>query len=293
MRCNKACAILMFLALSLAWVWPAAAADNPFKQPPPFKSAIISYKYEGNQTGHSTVYYKGEVQAEHKTVATKILGFGGSEEKTITITEPRRVTTVDLGKKEAYYTGNYMTYMAQEYEKLSPAEKKTVNKNAEETAGNFMAAMGGKPQISQGAFMNRPVDIVKVMGMTIYTWRGKHVVLKQEGGVLGMQMNMTATDIKTGVPVPSDKLQPPAGIKPVFNKEADQQQKDMAKRVMDMLKDPDFGKKQSRAMQDASRQAQQEQAGQASSSGDSSSKQEEQGDVLQKGLDAAKKIFKW
>ncbi|MBU1274912.1 MAG: hypothetical protein KJ720_06000 [Proteobacteria bacterium] len=301
MRIGRACAALTMLLFTLAWVSPAAAGDNPFKMAPPFKSAIIKYKYEGTQSGQATTYYKGSVQAEHKKVATNILGMG-SEDNTITITEPQRITSVDLKKGEAFYTGNYMTYMAQEYDKLSSAEKKTVKKNAEAMGKNFMGMMGGKPQIRQGTFMNRPVDIVKVMGLTSYTWQGKQVVLKQEGGIMGMQMNMTATSIKTGVPVPADKLQVPAGMKAVFNKEADQQQKDMAKRVMGMLKDPEFGKKQGQALEEATRKARQEQDKQAPASGgeasqapsgDSSSGQENQGDVLQKGLDAAKKIFKW
>ncbi|MCF8044027.1 MAG: hypothetical protein K9K65_11025 [Desulfarculaceae bacterium] len=289
MRFDRACLALAAMALILTWAFPAFAADNPFKLAPPFKSAIIKYTYSGTQKGQSTVYYKGNVQAEHKQVATKILGFG-SEDNTITITEPQRITTVDLGKKEAYYTGNSMTYMAQEYEKLTPAEKKRVKKNAEEMAGNFLAAMGGgKPEIKQGTFMNHPVEIVTVMGLTSYTWKGKHVVLKQEGGVMGMQMNMTATSIKTGVPVPSDKLQVPAGMKAVFNQEADQQQKDMAKRVMDMLKDPDFGKKQGQMPAQAS----QEQSQQAPASSGSSSDQEKQADPVKEGLDAVKKLFKW
>ncbi|MBU1155638.1 MAG: hypothetical protein KJ921_07290, partial [Proteobacteria bacterium] len=290
MRFDRACLALAAMALILAWAFPAFAADNPFKLAPPFKSAIIKYAYSGTQKGQSTVYFKGNVRAEHKQVATKILGFG-SEDNTIIITDPQRITTVDLGKKEAYYTGNSMTYMAQEYEKLTPAEKKRVKKNAEEMAGNFLAAMGGgKPEIKQGTFMNHPVEIVSVMGLTSYTWKDKHVVLKQEGSIMGMQMNMVATEVKTGVPVPSDMLQPPAGIKPVFNQEADDQQRKMAKQVMDMLKDPDFGKKQNQAMQDASRQAQQEQSQQAPpASGESTSapaQKDGQADPVKEGLDA-------
>ena len=301
MRFDRACLALAAMALILTWAFPAFAADNPFKLAPPFKSAIIKYTYSGTQKGQSTVYYKGSVKAEHKQVATKILGFG-SEDNTITITEPQRITTVDLGKKEAYYTGNSMTYMAQEYEKLTPAEKKRVKKNAEEMAGNFLAAMGGgKPEIKQGTFMNHPVEIVTVMGLTSYTWKGKHVVLKQEGGIMGMQMNMVATEVKTGVPIPAEMLQPPAGIKPVFNQEADDQQRKMAKQVMDMLKDPDFGKKQGQAMsqaQDAQKQAaQQRQAAQEQAGKETSAPAQQDGggqaDPVKEGLDAVKKLFKW
>lgn len=292
MRIKRAWMALVMTALALAWVSPATAGGNPFKLAPPFKSAIIQYKFEGNQSGQAKVYYKGEVKAEYKQVATKILGMG-SEDNTITITEPQRITTVDLKKGEAFYTGNYLTYMSQEYDKLSSAEKKTVQKNAEAMGKNFMGMLGGKPQIRQGTFMGHPVDIVSVMGMTSYTWRDKHVVLKQEGGIMGMQMNMTATDIKVGVPVPSDKLQVPAGMKAVFNQQADQQQRDMAKRVMDMLKDPDFGKKQSQAMNPALQGQGQQAPPSGGSVGSNPEKQGGQGDAVQEGLDAVKKLFKW
>ncbi|BEQ16763.1 hypothetical protein [Desulfoferula mesophila] len=304
MRFSRVCLATAALAVMLGLAAVAAAADNPFKMPPPFKSAIINYSYSGNQQGQSTVYFKGDTRAEHKKVVTKILGFG-SEDNSIIITEPQRVTTVDLGKNEAYYTGNYITYLAQEYDKLSPAEKKRVKKNAEQMGGNFLAAMGGsKPQVSQGTFLNHPVEIVKVMGLTSYTWKGKGVVLKQEGGIMGMQMNLTATQVRTGVPIPADKLAPPPGIKPVFNQEADNQQRQMAKQVMDMLKDPDFGKKQSQAMQDASRQAKEAQAQQhaaqqqagksAPASGQpQDGSQSQSGDMVQEGLNAAKKLLNW
>ena len=289
MRSKKACLALAVVALVLTWVLPVVAADNPFViKSPPFKSAIIKYKYTGTQQGTATVYYQGDIRAEHEHTATKVMGIG-SENNTITITEPRRITEVNLDEKKAFYTGNYMTYMAQEYDNLSPAEKKRVKKNAKDMGGDFMAAMGGKPKTRQGRFMNRPVEITTVMGMTSYTWKDKHILLKQEGSVMGMKMNMVATDIKTNVPVPADKLRVPAGIKAVFNKEADQQQRQMAKQFMAKLKDPDFGKKQSRMPAQAS----QEQSQQAPASGDSSSDKEKQGDAVQEGLDAVKKLFKW
>ena len=292
MRFKSALAFLCLFTLVLTGGLPALAGDNPFVVPPPFKSAIIKYTYSGNQKGHSTVYYKGQVMAEHKQVETKVLGFG-SEDKLITITTPKRVTTVDLNKNEASYTGNPMAYMAQEYAKLSPAEKKRVKKNAEDMGRNFMSLMGGQPKITKGTFLNRPVDIITTMGLTTYSWQGKHVVLKQQGSIMGMDMNMAATDVSVGVPVPRAKLEVPAGMTAVFNQEADQQQRMMAKRIMDNLKDPNFGKKQNQAMRDAKRQAAEAQAEAQRQQQGQPQGQEQQGDAVQQGLDAVKKIFKW
>lgn len=318
MRRKRACLALTVVALILTWVLPAVAADNPFViKSPPFKSAIIKYKYTGTQQGTATVYYQGDLRAEHEHTATKVMGIG-SENNTITITEPQRITEVNLDEKKAFYTGNYMTYMAQEYDKLSPAEQKQVRKNAKDLGGDVMAAMGGKPQVRQGRFMNRPVEITTVMGMTSYTWKDKHILLKQEGSIMGMKMNMVATDIRTNVPVPAAKLQVPPGIKAVFNKEADQQQRQMAKQFMAKLKDPNFAKKQSQALgqaqaarqqaaqeqaaqpQEAAHQAQQSAPAQGStqkqadkSASDQGSALDQAGEAVQEGLNSVKKLLNW
>ncbi|MCB2225731.1 MAG: hypothetical protein KQH53_03555 [Desulfarculaceae bacterium] len=286
--------LLLCTALVLTLPLAAMAGDNPFRPSPPFKTAIIKYAYSGNQSGEATTYFKGDTRAEYKHLTTKVLGFG-SEDNQIIITSPKRMTTIDLKKNEAFYTGNYMTYMAEEYDKLSPAEKKQVKKNAEAMGKNFMAMMGGKPQVSQGKFMGKPVDIVSAAGMTSYTWRGKNVVLKQKGSIMGVEMNMTATQISVGVPVPSSKLKPPAGITPQFNAEADQKQREMAHNIMNMLKDPNAANKQNQAMQDAQRQAAQAQAEAKTRQQQQGQQQgqEQQGDAVQQGLDAVKKIFKW
>ena len=74
MHFSRVCLVEAALAVMLGLATAVAASDNPFMMSPPFKSAIINYSYYGNQQGTSTVYFKGDTRAEHKKVATKILG---------------------------------------------------------------------------------------------------------------------------------------------------------------------------------------------------------------------------
>lgn len=227
---------------------PAAAAANPFQPKLPFDSAVIVYQLSGNTTGTETLYIQGQKQARRQISETKVFGFSGGKAETLTITTPEMVTTVDFEKKEATQTGNMQTYLAQEYEKLSPAEKKTVQKNAQNMGQNMLQALAGgggaQPQRSEGTFMGKPVEIVTVMGMTSHVWKGSNIPLKTQGSIMGMEINSVATDIKVDSGVPADAFQVPAGFATRFDHEADQQQREMAKQIMASLKDPDFGKNQ-------------------------------------------------
>jgi hypothetical protein len=100
---------------------------------------------------------------------------------------------------------------------------------------------GGQTQTRKGTLMGKPVTIVSMMGLTTYVWKDKGVLLKQEGSLMGMKLDAVATSVKVGAPVPAEKLAVPRGIKVVFDQEADQKQRQMAKHMIGMLNDPEFG----------------------------------------------------
>ena len=233
---------VMVLGLLLA-AWPALAADNPFRPKLPFKSAIIKYEMRGSQQGKATLYIQGETSARHEESSMTMMGMKQAR-KGITITTPDKVVEVDLVAKKATATGNMATYMAQQYEKLGPAEQATVRQNAEKMgtalAGQFM---GGKPQVKQGTFKGKPAQIVTMGGMTTYNWKDTPITLKTEGSVMGMRMDQEAVSIETDVAVPASALQVPAGIQVVFDQEADRMQRTMAQNMVNMLKDPQFESK--------------------------------------------------
>jgi riboflavin synthase len=260
----------------------AMAGENPFKPKAPFKSAVVQYTHNGSEKGKSTTYYQGTTTADHRQTSTKLWGVDQGTQDTITITEPKKVIVVDLAKRTAKATGNPMDYMAQEYEKLTPAEKARVKKNAEKMGQSMLNLVkGGKAEIKEGTFMGKPVQIVTAMGLKGYVWKDKGVILKQEGSLLGMKLDTVATKVDVGASVPADKFKVPAGIKVVFDKEADQKQRQMAKNMMDMLKDPDFGKNKGGM------------AGQPSDDDPGQASQEKEGDPVKEGMNLLKKTLGW
>jgi hypothetical protein len=244
MHLSKPILKALIFAAALVTATSASAADNPFKPKAPFKSAIVQYQYQGSEKGHSTVYYQGQTMAEHKETKTTLWGMDQGQQNTIAITKPREIIRVDLRKRTASASGNQMAYMAQEYEKLSAEEKARVRKNAEKMGRSMLTLFqGGQAQIQEGSLMGKPVNIVSVLGLTSYVWKDKGVLLKQEGSLMGMKLDTVATKIEEAAPVPDGKMRVPDGIKVVFDQQADQKQRQMAKQMMDLLKDPQFGQK--------------------------------------------------
>lgn len=224
---------------------PALAADNPFRPKLPFNSAVIKYEHKGSEKGTSVLYLQGDKMAKHSDTKLSMMGMNQAK-KSIQITTPDKVIDVDLMEKKATATGNMQTYMAQEYEKLSKAEQANVRKNAEKM-GTAMAAQlmgkGSQPVIKEGTYKGKPAQIVSMMGVTTYTWKDTPVTLKVEGSVMGMKMDEEAVDIALNGPVPGDAFAVPGGIPVVFDKEADQMQRQMAANMVSMLKDPNFEQK--------------------------------------------------
>jgi hypothetical protein len=271
----------ILLAAALLTTTGALAADNPFKPKAPFKSAIVQYQHNGSEKGTSTAYYKGTTFADHRQTSTTLWGMDQGQQNTITITKPKQVIRVDLTKRKATATGNPMAYMAQEYEKLTPAEKARVKKNAEKMGQSMMNFLkGGQAETREGTLMGKPVNIVTVMGLTAYVWKDKGVLLKQEGSLMGMKLDTVATKLEVGAPVPEDKLKVPQGIKVVFDEKADQKQRQMAKHVIDMLKDPEFGKGGGSAMQ-----------AKGGTEGDGQSAEAKEGDPVKEGMNLLKKTL--
>lgn len=237
--------VLAALVVLCLGVSPAPAAErNPFVMPtPPFKTAIVKYKMSGTQQGSETLYIDGLKRANHTDATTSMFGMSVAQ-KTIMISSPEKIINIDLEKRTGTETGNMLTYLAQEYEKLSSAEKAIVRKNAEKTGRNVMGMMpGGSVKMSKGSLMGKPVDIVQAMGLTTYSWSGSDVMLKTEGSIGPMNVNTVATSVDTNVSLPGEAFAIPEGVNVVFDEQSDQAQRDMAKNWIEALKDPEFEKK--------------------------------------------------
>lgn len=250
MHLRKMLVFFALLALSATAVPAAARADkNPFVMPaPPFKTAIVQYKLAGAQQGVETLYIKGKDRANHTDASTSMFGMSTAQ-RTIVITTPDKIINIDLEKGEGVESGNMLTYMAEEYEKLSSSDKAIVRKNAEKTGRNLMGMMpGGQIKTSKGTLMGKPVDIVTVMGVTTYSWAGSDIMLKSQGSIGPMRIDTQATSVKTNVSIPAEAFAIPEGVNVVFDKQADDMQRQMAKNWIDNLKDPDYGKNGGKGM---------------------------------------------
>lgn len=239
---KKLFCLAMAATLSLALALAAAAGQDPFVIKNPFKTAIVKYRMSGMQNGTSQLYIKGRTQARHVNAATKVMGMT-QQQKTIEIIMPTKMIKVDLIKRTAKATGNPAKYMADEYRKLSPAEKKQVEKNAKEMGASLMSSMGtggqgGQMKVRKGVFMGHKVKITTLMGFTNYAIENSTVSLKSTGSIMGMRQDTVATSVKLNAPVSDANISVPPGIKVVFDRQADQMMRKMAKRMIQNLKNP-------------------------------------------------------
>lgn len=245
MKRNKLTSIFVaaLAALTLT-AGPASAETNPFTpKSPPFKTAIVKYSLKGTSSGSEALYINGMEQARHTNAKTSIFGMT-NEQKTITITKPKKIIQIDLVERKAVSSGNVQHYMALEYDKLNSKEKATVRKNAEGLGQNLAGMLPGTDlKKRQGKLMGKDVEILTVMGMTSYVWKDTGIMLKMSGSMGPIKVNSAATSLKTDVSLPGSAFAIPAGLKVVWDERADQQQRKMAKQWMDNLKDPEFGKK--------------------------------------------------
>ncbi len=235
------CSLSLLACLGLASA-PALAGDNPFDPKLPFKTAVIKYKMAGMSKGTSTLYIDGQRQAKEEDSTLAMMGMN-QKKKSVHITLPDKVIEVDLLERTAKATSNPKTLMAQEYEKLSAAEKANVKKNAPKM-GDMMAQqfMGKKPQMSEGSFLGKPVQIATMGTLVSQTWKDVGIVLKTKGAMMGMNIDEEATSIETDVAIKSSVFEVPAGITVQFDQEGDKMVRAVAQMTIGMLKDPDFEK---------------------------------------------------
>jgi hypothetical protein len=235
-RFNVILATMIVLFLSIQ---TAAGAENPWERKLPFENAAISYSLSGSEKGAETLYireYGKERATYHKSTNTMM---GRTIEKdTVNIQTPDWMYTFDLAEKSGKKNVNPQKYMIEEYNKLSPAEKEQVVKNAREMG----LSMGGKIEKNAEKILGFDCDRATVMGTTVSSIHETGIPLKTDTNMMGISMKKEATEVKKG-PVDAKYFQFPAGITPQADPEGDSVSRSMAQQTVAMLKDPDAGKK--------------------------------------------------
>ncbi len=225
------------------------AEDNPWDKKLPFESATVHYSLSGSQEGTEDKYIResGRNMATYRKTTTVMMGMK-LDSDTIEIQDGDWLYSYDMKEKTGTKTTNPQKFMIEEYNKLTPAEKKQVQKNAEAMGSGFMKGMNGKVEQNVTTLLGHSCDRTSVMGSTIYMLHGTPIPLKSETNMAGMKMASVATSFKQGE-AEERFFKHPVGIEAVYDQEADELAKNMAVQMIAMLKDPEGVKKMSERQQ--------------------------------------------
>lgn len=212
------------------------AKNNPWEQKLPFKEATINYNISGSESGTQILYVKdyGNSTSKYKKTSVKMFGMTQPAKETLDIVTPEWVYSVDLTERKASKSVNPIKYMIEEYNKLSGSDKKKAMKNAEKMGVGIIQDLNGEVKKGAANILGYKCDMATVLGATVYTISDSNVELKSSANIMGISMNMVATQINKGG-VPSDKFKVPSGIEVTYSEEADRYARQQAKSTIDML----------------------------------------------------------
>lgn len=235
----KRLVLLIAIVLLLPVVSYAGKAMYPWEAKMPFESATIVYSIKGMEEGQETVYLKdwGKRTATYSNTVTNVMGMR-SESRTIEIEDPDYVYSFDLTEGTGSRSVNPMKIAREEYEKLSVAEKKQVDKNAEGLGANFLGGVPDMVEENVTEILGQKCDRVKLMGTTTYTAHDSGITMKSETEMMGVKISNVATSFTEGK-VDDAVFAFPEGLTPVHDDEADAMTRQMMKQTFSWLKDPD------------------------------------------------------
>ncbi len=243
MRKNELIGMVLLCILVLPGL-VAAEKKGPWEVKLPFKNAAIEYTHTGMAQGTETLYVRdhGQETARYLKTTTKMMGMTNVEE-TIEIQEPDWVYTFDMVQKTGVKMANPQKYFMEEYEKLSPADKRKVDENSKAMGKSFAGGMGGEVEENVSKLLGYSCDRVEVMGVKVYSIHGTGLPLKTESNMMGMSMTVEATAVNKGA-AKKKYFKFPEGIEPVFDSQSDAMARQIAKQTIEMLKDPEAAKAQ-------------------------------------------------
>lgn len=235
--------IPFLLVLTLLAAVQVLAEDSPWQMKLPFQNATITYTIAGSENGKETLYVKeyGKQRARKHEGTANMFGIS-SRTATLEITDPDWHYRFDLVAKTGSKSTNPTKFFNEEYSSLSAAEKKNVQKNAEELGMSMARDFQGETVPKATRILGYDCDRTTMMGMTVHIIHQTDVPLRSEMNLMGMQTTITATAIDTGAP-PAAAFTFPADISPVQNTEADALSRQMAKDMISTLKEPGGAKK--------------------------------------------------
>lgn len=235
MRWLKTALLVSVLLPNLA----QAADEDLWEKKLPFKSATIEYALNGVEKGQETLYIKdyGKYTAKHHSGTMSMMGMKVATE-TLEIIDPDWVYNYDLKEGKGSKATNPQKIMKAEYDKLTDAERKQVNENAEKLAVNFLQGGGGSVEKNVAEMFGFKVDRATMMGIESYTIHDTPIALQTSGSMMGIKIDSRATAFNKGA-VDDKFFQHPANIQAEHNAQAEEMTRAMAEKTMAWLKDPE------------------------------------------------------
>jgi hypothetical protein len=220
----------------------------------PFKSAIVHYTYDGSEKGEETFYMRdrGLEQVHIRKTTGRVL-FSTVTTNKIMIMTRDMVTDIDMEKKTGIKHANPIKFHLEEYNKLSSAEKETVKKNLLAMGAQMSNMTAGLMTVAKKAdsVLGYKCDVVSGLGTKTWSIADTGIVLKSEITLIGSTTKMAAK-VETDVSIPASAFEPPAGVNVVYSKEIDERNQESAKKMIEMLKDPNMAKSMEKQSQEGS-----------------------------------------
>lgn len=233
--------LVLLLLLPLSAV---AGKKSPWEVKLPFKHATIHYTISGMENGSEVTYIRdyGREVATYHTTKTTMMGMTMVNES-VDIETPEWLYQFDLTERTGTKSVNPQKYMVEEYNKLSKADKKRVDKNSEKMGVSFAEGFGGNVQQNAKKILGYSCDRAEMMGTVVYSIHGSGLPLLVESNMMGMSMKVEATSVDKGK-VAKKYFEFPQGIEVEYDPQSDTIAREMAKQTIAMLKDPESAKKQ-------------------------------------------------
>lgn len=283
-----------FITLIVICSCPSLASQkNPWDVKLPFRTAVIEYKISGNENGWETMSIAnyGKLTSVRRESAGKVL-FISQETNTLTITTPDKLTVVDMEEMSGTEVTNPIKFMIEEYNNLSMKERSTVMENAKKMGASGVSMfhqMGGKFERNAGEHLGYKCDVATFMGTRAFSMAGTPIPLKTQSSILGITMNVFATSVQENVKIKNSVFEVPDGVSIRFDIRADDANREMAKKMIEYLKDPESGKQGKEASRPAPEVGRDGRADEEADEGDG--KMDEVQEKMKQGMDAIKGLF--
>lgn len=208
------------LAVLTALAPTLTAQQNPFRPSGgTVKSALVQYSVSGDENGTEELAVAADRRATRTTTTVRVFG---KDTKVNRLEVDSRDSTyrVDLEKKEGYRIASPTTAMADEYDKLSPADKERFQANMRELATVFAQAFGAGSMSNAAEVKGRDTvagqtcEVHQLGTFVVCTLVGApQVPLRLQGELFCLRVNRVATAATVNGAVSPDRFALPTDIK--------------------------------------------------------------------------------